>query len=327
MELVLNSYGVSLHRDNECFVVVNSEGKQKIPAEGIKCIQIGRGAQITSDAVMLAIEREIEVVFVDRSGTVYGRVWSPRYGSISTIRKGQLNFTAGKDAVEWIKDILIRKIDNQQAVMLATANDDTFVQNRLQTALRRLEDYRVKISGVKGEVIPDVAATLRGWEGVASKIYFEQVNLSLPEQYRFATRSQHPATDVANAMLNYGYGILYGKVEGALIKAGVDPYIGVMHRDDYNRPVLVYDVIELYRAWVDFVVFGLLRQQVVSDEYYSVRDDGSYWLEPLGRRVVIQSLGDYLNDVVEQGGLPRSRATQITLYCQKLASLFKMHEK
>ncbi|MBQ9417426.1 MAG: CRISPR-associated endonuclease Cas1 [Bacteroidales bacterium] len=323
MELVLNSYGVSLHRDQESFVVSNSEGRQKIPAEGIISIQVSRGAQITSDAVMLAIEREIEILFVGKDGTVFGRVWSPKYGSISTIRKGQLNFAMGHRAVEWIKDILVRKIDNQQALLLATAADDTFTQNRLQTALRRLEDYRHKITLATGEVISDVTTTLRGWEGVASKIYFEQINLSLPEKYRFTTRSQHPATDVANAMLNYGYGILYGKIEGSLIKAGIDPYIGVMHRDDYNRPVLVFDVIEQYRIWVDFVVFNLLQQNAVSEEYYSLRSDGSCWLEPLGRRVVIQSLNDYMEEIVDQHGVSRSRTTQLTLYAQKLASLFK----
>lgn len=158
MELVLNTYGVTLHRDNECFIVVSAEGKQKIPAEGIKSIQVSRGAQITSDAVLLAIEREIEVLFVGKSGDVYGRVWSPRYGSVSTIRKGQLNFTLSEPAVGWIKDVLRRKIDNQQALMLAFSNDDTFTQNRLQTALRRLEDYRTKLASIEGQIVSDVAA-------------------------------------------------------------------------------------------------------------------------------------------------------------------------
>ena len=35
---------------------------------GIKTIHIGKGAQITSDAVMLAIENEIELLFIDKAG-------------------------------------------------------------------------------------------------------------------------------------------------------------------------------------------------------------------------------------------------------------------
>lgn len=327
MELIINTFGTSLNRDNEGFVITTSEGRQRVPAEGITSIQISKGAQITSDAVMLAVEREIEVTFMDRSGNVIGRIWSPKYGSVSTIRKGQLNFSLSHEAIVWIKEVIRQKIENQQALLLAMNAPDEPTVNRVQTAIRRLEDYRTKIASVDGEVISDIASSLRGWEGLASKIYFETLNLFLPEQYRFEKRSQHPAMDVVNAFLNYGYGVLYGKIEGTLIKTGIDPYIGVLHRDDYNRPVLVYDVIELYRIWVDYVVYSLVIQNAVTDEYYSVQSDGSYWLEPLGRRVLIQSLNDYLEETVEVKGLVRSRQHQIFLYAQNLAQQFKKAEK
>jgi len=323
MELILNTFGTSLSRDNEAFLIVHKDGKQRVPAQGIKSIQISRGAQITSDAVLLAIENEIEVLFMDKTGNPLGRIWSPKYGSISTIRKGQLTFTFTHDAVDWIKGVIRQKIENQQALLLMMQPSNNVDEQRVKKAISRLEDYRTKISGINGEVVSDIAATLRGWEGVASNIYFETINLFLPEDLRFAQRSQHPATDVVNAMLNYGYGLLYARIESALIKTGIDPYIGVMHRDDYNRPVLVYDVIELYRVWVDFVVVTLVAQGVVTDEYYSVKPDGSYWLEALGRRVLIQSFNDYFDEVITQKGVTRSRGHQIFLYAQDLAQQFK----
>lgn len=322
MELILNTYGVSLNRDNEGFVITTTEGKQRIPAVGIDCIQISRGAQITSDAVMLAVEREIEVIFMDRSGKPIGRIWSPKYGSISTIRKGQLNFVYSHDAVDWIKEVLLRKIENQQALMLLF-NTEEHPEIPTEKNIARLEDYRNKIRALEGDIVNDIAPMLRGWEGQASRIYFSTINGFLPKQFRFNVRTQHPALDVANAFLNYGYGILYGRIEGALIKAGVDPYIGVLHRDDYNRPVLVYDVIELYRIWVDYVVYTLLAQNIITDEFYSVREDGSYWLEALGRRVLIQSLNDYMDEVITLKGVTRSRLTQLSLYVQSLAQKFK----
>lgn len=326
MELILNTFGVSLNRDNEGFVISTSDGKQRIPAVGIDSIQISRGAQITSDAVMLAIEREIEVLFMDRTGKPVGRIWSPKYGSISTIRKGQLNFVYSHNAVDWIKEVLLKKIENQQALMLLfnTADNPEVPTDK---NIARLEDYRNKIRALDGDIVNDIAPMLRGWEGQASRIYFSTINAFLPEQFRFNVRTQHPALDVTNAFLNYGYGILYGRIEGALIKAGVDPYIGVLHRDDYNRPVLVYDVIEMYRIWVDYVVYTLLAQNVITEEFYSVRNDGSYWLEPLGRRVLIQSFNDYMEEVITVKGLTRSRLTILSLYAQSLAQQFKMQNK
>lgn len=164
MELVLNTYGLSLSRDNEGFVISSHDGKQRIPAQSIKSIQVCRGVQITSDAVMLAIEHEIEIMFMDKTGSPVGRVWSPRYGSISSIRKGQLNFSYSHEAVDWIKTLVSQKIENQQAMMLLFSTAD-HPNATTQKSIRRLEDYRKKISLLEGEVVHDIAATLRGWEG------------------------------------------------------------------------------------------------------------------------------------------------------------------
>ena len=323
MQIVLNSYGCALTRDNEGFVVCTTDGTQRIPAVDIDSILVSKGAQISSDAVMLAVENEIEILFSDKSGNVVGRVWSPKYGSVSTIRKGQLNFVFGKEAVAWIKGELQQKIENQQALLLmmeSASGEQTACRKK---AVAKLEDYKAKIKSLDGNFVSDIAASLRGWEGIASKHYFHAMTLYLPERFRFEKRTQHPAEDVANAFLNYGYGLLYAKVEAALIKAGIDPYIGVLHRDDYNRPVLAYDVIERYRVWVEYVVWNLLNQNVVTDDFFSIRDDGSVWLEGLGRRVIIQSLNDYLADVTVLNGVTRSREYQIFLYAQNLAQQFK----
>lgn len=327
MELILNTYGLSLNRDNEAFVITKKGERHRIPVDDVKSIQISRGAQITSDAVMLAIEHEIDVLFMDKGGHPIGRIWSPRYGSISTIRKGQLNFTASHAALEWIKGVIMQKMENQQALILLLQPRDTGLERERKRNIDRIEDYRNKVSNLDGDLVGDIAPILRGWEGQVSRIYFSTIVKYLPEEYQFEQRTQHPAMNVANAFLNYGYGILYGKIEGALIKAGIDPYIGVLHRDDYNRPVLVYDIIELYRIWVDYVVFTLLAQNGITEECYSIREDGSYWLEPLGRRILIQSFNDYLDETISKGGVVRSRLTHMNLYIQNMAQKLKRFEK
>ena len=100
MNLVLNTFGTALNRDNEGFVVTQQQIRQRIPADDLKSIHISNGANITSDAVLLAIEKEIEIIFVDKQGHPQGRIWSSKYGSISTIRKGQLQFVQSEHAVQ-----------------------------------------------------------------------------------------------------------------------------------------------------------------------------------------------------------------------------------
>ncbi len=319
MELVLNSYGVSLIKEHNNLVVIHEDGKQKIPIDKLKTILISKGAKISSDAALLAIDNEVEILFVDGIGKPQGRIWSIKYGSVSTIRRKQLDFTLSSKSVVWIKQMLQEKINNQIALLLSIVPMEWEQKPKLNKVTRRLNDYKTKIGDKKAELISDIAPSLRGWEGAASRYYFEIISDLLPEQYKFEERSQHPANDVFNCLLNYGYGVLYGKVEGALIKAGLDPYIGVMHREDYNRPVLVFDVIEKFRIWIDYVVFKLLQQEVINEDCYIIKEDGSYWLDGLGKRILIQAINDYLDEVVNISNLNRSRQNHINMFATKLA--------
>lgn len=325
MELVINTYGTLLSRDREGFLIVTKEGEQRIPVASVDSIQVSRGIKITSDAIILAIENEVQLVFSEKCGKQIGRVWSNKYGSISTIRKGQLNFSLSKDATEWIKKIILEKIKNQLAFILSMSFSINIENEHIKSSQKKLTDYMNKIKSLDGHFVADIAPSLRGWEGAASKEYYKSLNQYIPEEYQFAKRSQNPAKDIANALLNYGYGMLYGKIEGILIKVGIDPYVGILHRDDYNRPVLVYDIIEKYRIWIDYIVYALLSQKVITEEFYSIREDGSFWLEKLGRRILIQSVNDYFEEVITLNGLNRSRITHVQLFAQDLAQLFKKY--
>lgn len=327
MDIIVNTYGTYVTKDTDNFVIVHKDGKQKVDPSKVKSISLSKGAQISTDAAIMAIENGIDVYFVKNTGEPVGRIWSNKYGSISTIRRNQLDFTFSEEAINWIKEILCDKIDNQVAVILSFMPEDEVKEEKIKTAIRKLNDYKTKIKSSNGSTISEVAPSFRGWEGAASKIYYSIISLFVDNQLFKGTRSQHPAMDIFNCLLNYGYGILYGKIEGALIKAGIDPYVGVMHRNDYNRPVLTFDIIEKYRVWVDYVVINLCLQNAVDEDCVSIKEDGSYWLEALGKRILIQSLNDYLDEVIVIKGTERSRLNQIKLYAHKLAQKFLKYKK
>jgi CRISPR-associated protein Cas1 len=283
---------------------------------------VSKGARISSDAVLLAIESEIDVLFVDGLGMPKGRVWSIKYGSVSDIRRQQLEFLYSPKAVDWVKDLVIEKLNNQVAMLFSLKNSqDDRLNKMFAAAINSIEDYKSKVRKSEGESVSDIAPSLRGWEGAGSRRYFHMIRECMPPQYRFDSRSQHPAKDWFNSMLNYGYGMLYGKVEGALIKAGIDPYVGIFHRDDYNRPALVFDVIEKYRIWIDYVVIQLCQQEAMSEECF--RKEGEMvLLDGLGKRIVIQSVNDYLAEIIKIKGVERSRAEHINRYARQLAGFF-----
>jgi predicted site-specific integrase-resolvase len=82
MDLVLNTFGTCLTKDNDCFMVLHKDGKQRIPPADLRGICISRGAQISSDArvstqeqfldnqIHLLKEFGCEKVFTDIAGGV-----------------------------------------------------------------------------------------------------------------------------------------------------------------------------------------------------------------------------------------------------------------
>ncbi len=95
MNIVINSFGASLTKKDGLFHVQTAETAQSINPADVKTVMVSRGAKVSSDAILLAIENEIDVLFVDEHGKPKGRVWSVQYGSISDIRKKQVEFLYG----------------------------------------------------------------------------------------------------------------------------------------------------------------------------------------------------------------------------------------
>lgn len=325
MHLVINTYGATLQKENNLFVITTPEGKQTFPPDVVKSISISKSARITSDAIILAIKHQVEVLFVNDMGNPEGRVWSVQYGSISNIRKAQVNFLYSKAALPWVKELIFHKMDNQVALLLALQPEpeNQQIHNLFKSAINSIEDYKKKVIDLEGEFISDLAPTIRGWEGAAGRKYFQSIALLMPDTYKFETRDRQPARDPFNALINYAYGILYGKIEGALIKAGIDPYVGIFHRDDYNRPALVFDIIEKYRSWMDYIVIQLCTAEAFPIEAFEQdKPDSALLLGPLAKRILIQSVNDYMGEIILLNGKMLSRISHIDEEMHRLAKFF-----
>lgn len=324
-QLVLNQRGSSLSVSGGRYRVRTHEQEFFLPVHEVSSIILHAATRLSHDVVMAAIGQNTDILFVDRKGFPTGRVWSNRFGSIATIRKHQLSFSQSRAGGEWIRGLLLRKLENQAIVLdllgtLIAGGQPLDVE----PALHALDRYAQKMRNIPIDDLSECFATFRGLEGSAGRMYFTQLNACLPVAYRFAKRSGRGATDPFNCLLNYAYGMLYGQCESALIQAGVDPFVGVMHRDEYNRPVLTYDFIEPFRAWADYVVCHLLMQEIVFDEFFD-HENGNMYLNTTGKRMLIQAMNDYLSEIVSMGksGLSRSRAQHVVLEAQQLASQLK----
>jgi CRISP-associated protein Cas1 len=150
----------------------------------------------------------------------------------------------------------------------------------------------------KNRPLDDVSEYLMGIEGNAAKCYWQAIAECMPVDFRFENRNRHPAEDAFNAAINYLYGILYTIVETAIFSVGLDPYLGIMHADQYNKPTLSYDLIEPFRPWVDRVVIEGILQDEVKQSFFEKKEDAVI-LSKLGKQYFIPKFNLFMAAVGE----------------------------
>jgi CRISPR-associated endonuclease Cas1 len=100
---------------------------------------------------------------------------------------------------------------------------------------------------------------LLGYEGHIGVIYWNAIAKVL--DFEIPGRITKNANDIFNVSLNYAYAILYSRVQHALIKSGLSIYVSYLHSFQDNKPTLVYDLIEEFRAFVvDRVIVSMFNR-------------------------------------------------------------------
>ena len=144
-----------------------------------------------------------------------------------------------------------------------------------------------------------------GAEGAASLAYFHCLSRLVPDDVAFNGRSRRPPKDLANAALSYAYAILLAECTGALLAAGLEPSLGVLHASTDKRPSLSLDLMEEFRPLlVDRTVMALLRSRRLRPEHATASDDGEgTWLSRDGKKALVDGYEATLQRQVK-GALP-----------------------
>lgn len=318
MQLVINTYGSYLRKNGNCFLVKKEDKSFEVAVNKVNSILITTATYITTDAIKLAIDNNIDIVFLDSHGEPYGRVWHPKLGSTTLIRRRQLEIYENNEGLELAKEWGLQKLENQIELLGRLRKTREEKRSDLERYIADIERSRDQMQSLRGTVEARRQDML-GIEGMASRIYFEAISSIMPEKYRFEGRSRNPARDEFNAMLNYGYGVLYSLVEKACIIAGLDPYIGFLHTDSYNKKSLVFDIIECFRFYVDEVVVFLFSKRMVKDEFFEPLEQG-IGLSKDGKAALIDALNRSFEEPVKYRGRNIKKRNTIQFECHRIAN-------
>ncbi|NLF01737.1 MAG: CRISPR-associated endonuclease Cas1 [Anaerolineales bacterium] len=224
-----------------------------------------QGISMSADAVQACCLIGIPIYFLDSRGRPYAALYSAGLTGTVLTRREQLLAAADRRGLDLAIAFATGKITNQAGFIryVAKYREEAApdVYEELRLCADEVRDHLNELDHLEGDRVDQVRFQLLSVEGRAAQKYWDALKHVIPERYGWPGRKGRESRDPLNAALNYGYGILYGQIERALVLAGLDPYGGFIHADRPGKPSLVFDLIEEFRqVIVDRTVVGMANK-------------------------------------------------------------------
>ena len=270
--LVADGYGISLRVLYGKLRVEDGIGPHR------RCLALGRtgsglerlvllGKSGTLTLESLAWLRAIGAGLIHLSADGHVLTHSVPYGYDGhPIRRAQaLAIATGLD-IDLARELIHRKLDGQRANLVRLGVADLRSFDAMSEALDRaasIDEIRLceaKVAAIYWNAWSTVPIRLRGRDLVRVPVKWTRYD----SRASVLTNGPRAATNPVNALLNYVYALLESESRLALVAAGLDPTLGVLHADRRNRDSFALDAMEPIRPAVDAFVLDLLEERVLT---------------------------------------------------------------
>ena len=252
-QLIVSGFGMYLGKKSERLQVkMGGKAAYEFPFFRVSEVVVAsRGVSLSSDLLKEFCERGIRLTFIEASGRPYAMLSSPVLTATVESRREQLLAYNDERGLDFARLIVRGKIRNQRHLLLYFGKylkqSDAERFRAVSAIGLKLRAFELQARRVDGTSVGQKRAELMGLEGVAGRLYWEAVRVIVESKAEFMGRVHQGADDAFNALLNYGYGILYAHVWGAVVNAGLEPFAGYLHVDRPGKPSLVLDMVEEFR--------------------------------------------------------------------------------
>ncbi|MFA5554003.1 MAG: CRISPR-associated endonuclease Cas1 [Phycisphaerae bacterium] len=232
---------------------IPNEPQRTIPLKDVSHVCLGSNCQITTQAMIALVKKDATVNFVTPGGWLEAVITSPLSKNIHLRRKQFAKFKDEQFIVRLARNIVSSKISNQRTLLRRNMQRDDDCLERLNELISRLNNA----SSID---------TIRGLEGAAANIYWNNFPKALSDEKNFdmSSRNKRPPRDPINALLSYGYTLLVRDFYSAIVAVGLDPMFGFYHKPVAGRPALALDMMEAFRPLiVDSTVLRVINSNII----------------------------------------------------------------
>ena len=288
--LFITTDGAYLRKEGESVVVsVKKETKLRLPIHnlgGIVCF----GRTICSPALLgYCARRGVAVSFLSQNGRFLAKIQGPTSGNVLLRRDQYRRAESTADSVPVARAVVLAKISNCRTCLQRAVRDhgEKSDSARMENAIKTMEQY---LREVRAENNLD---RIRGFEGQASKAYFDVFNDMITAQkdaFILEGRTRRPPRDNVNALLSFLYTLLLHDTTSALETVGLDPQVGFLHRFRPGRASLALDLMEELRpVLADRLAISLINLRQVNGSGFLRQEAGGILMDDATRKTVISA--------------------------------------
>ena len=228
---------LSLEDRHLCITQKNKESV-KIPLVDILCVMLESHQITLTNALLNAFALHKIVVFTCDESHLPSGLFMPFLGHFRSfsVLQSQINLSKQRKAILW-QQIIKAKIHNQALLL---------------KMLHKKESEELE-SLAKSVNLGDSSNN----EAKAAAIYFKALfgkNFSRKVQI-----FEESKMGTINAALNYAYAIIRGVITRSLCVSGLNPALGINHKNQFNAFNLADDLMEPYRIFADSVVVQMVE--------------------------------------------------------------------
>jgi CRISPR-associated protein Cas1 len=212
------------------YLVVRGDKETKIHLSEVSLLVIQSTAVALTAALLCELsKRKIRTILCDEKFQPYGEIMPYYQGYHNSLMiKQQINWRVNTVQKVW-KEVVIHKILNQM---------ENLKRRGFSEEAEMLKQYSL-------DVMDD---DISNREGHAAKVYFNKI---------FGPGFSRDKDCFINKCLNYGYSIVLSSVNRSVNSLGYLTQLGIHHCNEFNAYNLSCDLMEPFRAYVDWTVINI----------------------------------------------------------------------
>ncbi|MDO9323452.1 MAG: CRISPR-associated endonuclease Cas1 [Methanoregula sp.] len=257
--LSVSGFGSHIKSTQTKLIVQKKNGVEEYPIESVKNLLVVGGHTINSATITQLIKKGVAISFFEPDGNPIGMIRPFGRYNDPEISHAQQTGSRHRFATVFAQGALrsrlnaINRIQEKQNISLFYEGESDFLYKSLDEMT-----YLIKLD------------ELRRLHRMTADMYYEIMSRNIKSDLGFRRRTLRPQTDPINAMLSFGYAMLFGNCCVSLIGARLDPDIGLLHE---GHGSLVNDIAELMKSgMIDDVIFTVAQESLTPADYELTND-------------------------------------------------------